>query len=239
MEKNAIRRILNKDIKEIAKTNLNDLGIYIYFNENNFLEAKAVIIGPENSLYEGGYLFFNIEFPKNYPFSPPIVTYLPRNKIRIHPNIYVSHGANGGGKVCLSILGTWSGPKWTSIMDITTVLMTIQSILDENPFDHEPGQEDCKQTIKDNYNEVIKYNTIDSLILDNLSYIPEDFEPFLLDMKEEFIKHSKKIFDFLKSKRDTEKKVIQFPFYRINTVVDYTVLYQKFNSFIQDNYLEI
>ena len=27
-------------------------------------------------------------------------------------------------------LKTWSGPKWTSIMDITTVLLTIQSLLD-------------------------------------------------------------------------------------------------------------
>ena len=44
--------------------------------------------------------------------------------------------SNGQGKVCLSILGTWAGPKWTSIMDITTVLLTIQSLLDKNPLHH-------------------------------------------------------------------------------------------------------
>ena len=139
MEKNAIKRILNKDIKEISNQNLNSLGIYIQFNEDNFLEAKAMIVGPKDSLYEGGFLFFNINFPKNYPFSPPDVTYVSRNNIRIHPNIYVGHGTGGYGKVCLSILGTWSGPKWTSIMDITTVLLTIQSLLDNNPLHHEPG----------------------------------------------------------------------------------------------------
>ena len=76
MEKNAIKRILNKDIKEISNQKLNSLGIYIQFNEDNFLEAKAMIVGPKDSLYEGGFLFFNINFPKNYPFSPPDVTYV-------------------------------------------------------------------------------------------------------------------------------------------------------------------
>ena len=141
MEKNALKRILNKDIKEISKQKLNSLGIYIQFNEDNFFEAKAMIVGPKDSLYEGGFLFFNIYFPKNYPFSPPDITYVSRNNIRIHPNIYVGHGTKGFGKVCLSILGTWSGPKWTTVMDITTVLLTIQSLLDKNPLHHEPGQE--------------------------------------------------------------------------------------------------
>ena len=141
MEKKAIQRIINRDIKEIQKLNLNSLGIYIQFNEDNFLEAKAMIVGPKDSLYEGGFLLFNIYFPKNYPFAPPDVVYVSRNRIRIHPNIYVGHGTNGFGKVCLSILGTWSGPKWTTIMDITTVLLTIQSLLDNNPLHHEPGQE--------------------------------------------------------------------------------------------------
>ena len=132
MEKNAIKRIVNKDIKEINKQNLKSLGIYIEFDEDNFLKAKAMIVGPKDSLYEGGFLFFNINFPKNYPFSPPDVTYVARNKVRIHPNIYVGSGSGGFGKVCLSILGTWSGPKWTSIMDVSTVFLTIQSLLDND-----------------------------------------------------------------------------------------------------------
>ena len=231
MERNAIRRILNKDIKEIAKTKLNELGIYIQFNENNFLEARAVIVGPENTLYEGGYLLFNIEFPKNYPYTPPTVSYVSRNNIRIHPNIYVSNGNKGGGKVCLSILGTWSGPKWTSVMDITTVLLTIQSILDENPFHHEPGQENSEETIKDIYNEVIRYNTIDSLVLDNLESIPLGFEFFYEDMEKEFIKNNKKILRFLETQKDKGKKTVHFPFYRINILIDYEKLYQKFISF--------
>ena len=201
MEKNALKRILNKDIKEISKQNLNSLGIYIQFNEDNFLEAKAMIVGPKDSLYEGGFLFFNINFPKNYPFSPPDVTYVSRNNIRIHPNIYVGHGTGGYGKVCLSILGTWSGPKWTSIMDITTVLLTIQSLLDNNPLHHEPGQEKNESEMNTLYNEVIKYDSINTLIIKNMVDPPERFYIFIDNMKEEFDKYKQNIQDFLLKKK--------------------------------------
>ena len=201
MEKNAIKRILNKDIKEISNQKLNSLGIYIHFDEDNFLNAKAMIVGPKDSLYEGGFLFFNIHFPKNYPFSPPDITYVSRNRIRIHPNLYVGNGTNGFGKVCLSILGTWSGPKWTSIMDVTTVLLTIQSLLDNNPLHHEPGQENNKTMMNNLYNEVIKYESIQTLTIKNLVDTPEGFNIFLDDMKEELTKYNKDIQKFLNSKK--------------------------------------
>ena len=229
MEKNALKRILNKDIKEISKQNLNSLGIYIQFNEDNFLEAKAMIVGPKDSLYEGGFLFFNINFPKNYPFSPPDVTYVSRNNIRIHPNIYVGHGTGGYGKVCLSILGTWSGPKWTSIMDITTVLLTIQSLLDNNPLHHEPGQEKNESEMNTLYNEVIKYDSINTLIIKNMVDPPERFYIFIDNMKEEFDKYKQNIQDFLLKKKGVERRKITVSFYRIQTILDYQLLLIKRN----------
>ena len=71
--------------------------------------------------------FFTIEFPSNYPHIPPTLKYISRSKVRIHPNIYVS------GKVCLSILNTWKGPSWTSSMDISCVLLSLQSLLNNEP----------------------------------------------------------------------------------------------------------
>ena len=49
------------------------------------LQARAMITGPNGSLYQHGFLFFNISLPKNYPYAPPDVSYISRNKVRIHP----------------------------------------------------------------------------------------------------------------------------------------------------------
>ena len=228
MEKSAIKRIVNKDMKEIQKQNLNSLGIYIEFNEDNILEAKAMIVGPKDSLYEGGFLFFNVKFPKNYPYAPPDITYVPRNNIRIHPNIYVGSGSNGFGKVCLSILGTWSGPKWTTIMDISTVLLTLQSLLDKNPLHHEPGQEKNNTKQNDLYNEVIKYESVRTLLIKNITDPPNLFELFLEDMKNEFQKSKDNILRFLEKNKDKPRMNIQVGFYRINCILDYKYLYSQY-----------
>ena len=67
--KSAIKRIISKDIKSIENNKLNDLGIFIEFDEENMLHARAIIIGPKDTIYEGGILFFKIFFPNNYPYS--------------------------------------------------------------------------------------------------------------------------------------------------------------------------
>lgn len=228
----ALKRILNKDIRAVSETNLNSLGIYIDFNEENLYEAKACIVGPKDSLYEGAYLFFNIKFPKNYPFSPPDLSYVSRNKIRIHPNLYVGHHPSGsGGKVCLSILGTWSGPKWTTVMDITTVLLSIQSLLDKNPLHHEPGNETNFTKMNDYYNQVIQYDSIQTLLLKNFKDIPFGFEVFLSDMKKEFCKNKERLKEIIDSYKQKKSVIIHVPFYRISTKLNYKQLYKDFYEF--------
>lgn len=237
MSSKALKRIINKDIKEISNQKLNDNGIYIQFNEDNMLNAKAMIVGPKDSLYEGGFLFFNINFPNNYPFSPPDIAYISRNRIRIHPNLYVGHHQSGHGKVCLSILGTWSGPKWTTIMDITTVLLTIQSLLDTNPLFHEPGHENKFNEQNKMYNKTIQYDSIDTLLIKNFCFPPVGFEIFHDDMKKEIIKNKEiikeKLINFKKEFPEPVSVIIQI--YRINLVLNYKVLKDKYMSLIYDD----
>lgn len=54
-------------------------------------------------------------------------------KTRFNPNLYAC------GRVCLSILGTWSGPPWTAAMNLHSVVLSIQSLMNKEPFYNEPG----------------------------------------------------------------------------------------------------
>jgi ubiquitin-conjugating enzyme E2 Z len=179
MSKDAVKRIVNKDMKQIEKMNLSELGIHVNFNEENILKATAIIIGPEGTPYENGILYFIIEFPNNYPFSPPKVGYLSHSRHRVHPNLYVgrSHD-NHIGKVCISAINTWSGPKWTTVMDIGSVLLSIQSLLNNNPLHNEPGFENEKGERNDTYNQMVEYDTYNHLIKNNGFKLHPLFIPF-------------------------------------------------------------
>ena len=86
-------------------------------------EWVSQVMGPEGSPYEGGIFFLNIEFPKEYPFKPPKVTF----KTRVyHCNI------NSQGGICLDILKD----NWSPALTISKVLLSITSLLnDPNPDD--------------------------------------------------------------------------------------------------------
>ena len=63
----------------------------------------AMIQGPSRTPYEDGLFFFDVQLPSDYPNSPPIFFYISYCKERLNPNLYED------GKVCVSLLGTWTG----------------------------------------------------------------------------------------------------------------------------------
>lgn len=233
MSASAIKRILKRDIKSIQTQKLNDMGIFIEFDEQNMLCAKAMILGPVDSAYRNGIFFFDIEFPTNYPYSPPRVSYISRGSIRIHPNLYTgSSKHNYLGKVCLSILGTWSGPQWTTIMDISSVLLSIQSLLDNNPLDHEPGFSGKKMAVHDNYKRCVEYETIRTLILKNTSDIPEPFLCFKPIIQSHFNSIKQEVEDYLfhMSETETNEEIMFVSTYHIRIVLNYKYLLHKLKS---------
>jgi len=126
-----------KEMENVQEDDMTYMGIHYYMNEANAYNGMAMIIGPENTPYAHCPLIFSINFPGDYPQSNPSVKFLTSDgTTRFHPNLYVA------GKVCLSILGTWKGPSWTAAMSISTVLTSIQSLLDANPIVNEPGWEE-------------------------------------------------------------------------------------------------
>jgi len=161
--------------------------VLVVADETSSVLWKAMMTGPRDTPYEGGVFLFDIYFPGGYPSSPPKVTNRTTGggTVRFNPNLY------NDGKVCLSLLGTWSGDKGESwIPDVSSmrqVLLSIQSmILVEKPFYNEPGYEMRPDDAQSNaYNANIMEQTVRWAMLDQLRSPPAYFkEPIEAHFKE-------------------------------------------------------
>ncbi len=140
-------RRIAAEIKEFHDGLYNKDHIYYRPDPVDITKGYALVLGSSDTPYENFPCYLEIQLPADYPHSPPKVKFLTYfQRVRFHPNLYVE------GKVCLSILGTWQGPAWSPIMKISTVLLSIQSIMDKTPYCNEPGMKD-NQT----YNDAITY----------------------------------------------------------------------------------
>eukprot|EP00658_Telonema_sp_P-2_P071028 TRINITY_DN6036_c0_g1_i1.p1 TRINITY_DN6036_c0_g1~~TRINITY_DN6036_c0_g1_i1.p1 ORF type:complete len:2283 (-),score=620.28 TRINITY_DN6036_c0_g1_i1:314-7162(-) len=153
---------------------------------------KALIVGPVGSPYENGCFEFDIMIPPQYPDAPPLVQLrtTSRGAIRFNANLYAN------GKVCLSLLGTWSGPGWDK--NVSTLLQVVESVqfnimigepVSEHPWFNEPGysDQDCPghkvanmtshgKACSEEYNRQIQRCTIKAAMIDMIKSPPMGFE---------------------------------------------------------------
>ena len=242
MSNRKYKRILN-ELKELenSKSLFEKDGIYYHYNDDKVDIIYIMIIGPKNTPYENGFYFFELEYPDNYPMVPPKMKYHTQGTLpfckpykdypnthmfhtRFNPNLYVD------GKVCLSMLNTWSGPGWVPTNTIINILVAIQAlVLNEEPLRNEPGFETaCDKDIY-SYNLVIKYANIKIAILDQLKsndlYI---FECFREKMKELFIKNIDIIIQKIEEFQNIDKDIIASPAYNMVFKIDYLNLINYF-----------
>jgi baculoviral IAP repeat-containing protein 6 len=156
--------------------------VFMRVDENKMNCMKVLITGPEDTPYDSGCFIFDVSIPEDYPNGPPLVhiSTTGNGEVRFNPNLYKN------GKVCLSLLGTWSGEvgeKWNS--DTSTLLqvfVSIQSlILIEEPYFNEPSYEQSIGTPDGiersrRYNETIRIATMKWAILDQLKRPKKGFE---------------------------------------------------------------
>jgi ubiquitin-conjugating enzyme E2 D/E len=84
---------------------------------------SGTIIGPADTVYQGGIFKIKINFPTDYPFKAPKVQF--ETKV-YHPNI------NSSGQICLDVLKD----QWSPALTISKVLLSVCSLLsDPNPSD--------------------------------------------------------------------------------------------------------
>ena len=194
IKRETIQRLL-KDVKQIIKHPLTDNGIYYSHDETDMLKGYAMIVGPADTPYFGGFYFFEFNFPDDYPFSPPTVIYKTNDGLtRFNPNLYKC------GKVCVSILNTWSGDKWSSCQTINSILLTLCSLLNDSPLENEPGHTKKSREFVP-YQKSIEFSNINFAICDIITLsknkIPYPFQMFYSFMKEHFIKNYDKLLDFV------------------------------------------
>jgi ubiquitin-protein ligase len=221
--KDAINRLL-KDVRQIIKHPLTDNNIYYIHDDTDMLKGYALIIGPSETPYFSGYYFFEFNYPYDYPFSPPKVKYMTNDGVtRYNPNLYKC------GKVCVSILNTWSGDKWSSCQTINSILLTLCSLLNNTPFLNEPGQNPgCRDYIS--YHKSIEYCNINFAFCDMINplknKIPEQFKVFYPFLKEHFYKNYDKILEIVSLKKDVVEECM-VSIYSMHTHINYNKLKTK------------
>ena len=209
MTSRSMKRII-LDYKEIIKDPLD--GIYYQHDDTNGFKGYVLLIGPEGTPYEHGHYMFEFTFPENYPFSPPTVKFITYDGFtRFNPNLYIS------GRVCLSILNTWSGEKWSSCQSIRSVLLTLRTlILNDTPLLNEPETtKDHKDY--DSYNLLLEYKNVEISILKYLekTNLPYEFHCFYPIMTENYLKHHDY---FMEKFKDRSRKLVNVEIYNIKMI---------------------
>ncbi|CRG87681.1 ubiquitin-conjugating enzyme E2 R [Talaromyces islandicus] len=121
-------RILMNEFKALSKENWVNIELR---DEDIFRWDVALIVLNPDSMYYGGYFKALMEFPSNYPYSPPEFRF---TRPIWHPNIYTD------GKLCISILhapgedvmsGESAAERWSPAQRVESVLISILSLLDD------------------------------------------------------------------------------------------------------------
>jgi ubiquitin-conjugating enzyme E2 Z len=218
ISRESISRLI-KDITYIRKNPLIDNGIHYIHDEVDMLKGYALIIGPKDTPYFGGFYLFEFVFPYDYPFSPPKVLFLTNDgNIRFNPNLYKN------GKVCVSILNTWAGDQWSSCQTLNSILLTLCTLLNDNPLLNEPGirtyHPDCEK-----YKKLINYSNINIAIcgMINKKYLPNSFELFYPIIKESFLQNYESILAYVETNIDV-KEEISVQVYNMRIYTDYNLI---------------
>jgi ubiquitin-conjugating enzyme E2 J2 len=114
---------LQRELKALHKSPLQNPKIVAVPNESNILEWHYVLEGPTddpNSPYKGGIYHGKLIFPREYPYKPPGVIMLTPNG-RFKPN----------RRLCLS-MSDFHPESWNPMWSISTILMGLCSFMLDN-----------------------------------------------------------------------------------------------------------
>lgn len=130
-----------RELSFIADNLPDEVCLFVSDEHPNYLVVAMMIANPDCPYY-GGVFLFHVLVPTEYPRISPSVKLITTGdgSVRFNPNLY------NCGKVCLSLLGTWSGEPWDpKTSNVTQVIMSIlYLIFTEEPFFNEPGYQQSR-----------------------------------------------------------------------------------------------
>ncbi|XP_019052824.1 PREDICTED: ubiquitin-conjugating enzyme E2 7 isoform X2 [Nelumbo nucifera] len=119
--------LLHKQLKDLCKNPVDGFSAGLV-DDSNIFEWSVTIIGPPDTLYDGGYFNAIMSFPSNYPNSPPTVRFVSE---MWHPN-----DPNGY---------ELASERWSPVHTVESIVLSIISMLsspnDESPANIEAAKE--------------------------------------------------------------------------------------------------
>jgi len=188
-------KLIMKEIRKQLPKNLYcslNGSMFVRFDEANPRFLQALVTGIEDTPYESGCFLFDIYLCDDYPQKPLEIKHITKGAPMCHanngpggfsPNLHQS-----SGKVCLSLLGTWSGLGWEAgKSNVYQVVSTIMFMIfgADHPYYMEPsyggwegtvaGRTEHERRVID-YDEEVIYHNSKYAILESLKAPYAGFE---------------------------------------------------------------
>ncbi|GMH38517.1 hypothetical protein BSKO_06401 [Bryopsis sp. KO-2023] len=143
--------LLRKQLRDLLKKPVEGFSAGLV-DDSNIFEWGVTVMGPPDTLYEGGFFKCLLTFPKDYPNSPPSCRFTSE---MWHPNVYKD------GRVCISILHNpgddptgyeEASERWSPVHTVETIMISIISML-SSPNDESAANIDAAKDWRDSKEE--------------------------------------------------------------------------------------
>uniref|UniRef100_H9GLW3 Ubiquitin-conjugating enzyme E2 G1 n=1 Tax=Anolis carolinensis TaxID=28377 RepID=H9GLW3_ANOCA len=149
-----VRAALRRQLAELNKNPVEGFSAGL-IDDNDLYRWEVLIIGPPDTLYEGGVFKAHLTFPKDYPLRPPKMKFITEIW---HPNV------DKNGDVCISILHEPGEDKygyekpeerWLPIHTVETIMISVISML-ADPNGDSPANVDAAKEWREDRNGEFK-----------------------------------------------------------------------------------
>ncbi|KAK4336823.1 hypothetical protein RND71_043944 [Anisodus tanguticus] len=148
MSSNQSSLLLRKQLNELKKNPVEGFSAGLV-DDSDIYKWDVLLLGPPDTLYEGGLFKCCLTFPKDYPVRPPKLKFISDIW---HPNI------DKEGNVCISILHEpgndnfgyeSASERWLPVHSVETILISVISMLADPNFES-PANVDAAKEWREN-----------------------------------------------------------------------------------------